>query len=129
MTERRGRVSMIRRPVAREVQIAMDAHHRAASRARIRNIARADLSQPWPETSDECEHRLAHLALVARLVIRKPVAIVVAAQFLEKFEESRSEVAMCHRSPSRQDQFVHYFENAIGVISNVNPLAMQSREK
>src|ERR1017187_7272216 len=129
MTERRGRVGMIRRPVAREVQIAMDAHHRAASRAWIRDVARADLPQPRPEISDECEHRLAHLALVARLVIRKPVAIVVAAQFLEKFEESRREVALCHRSPSRQDEFVQYFEKAIGVISNANPRAMQSSEK
>src|ERR1035437_9042731 len=72
-------------------------HHRTGSRAGIRNVARADLSQPRREICDECEHRLAHRALVARLVLREPVAIVVAAQFLQKFEKSLCKVALGHR--------------------------------
>ena len=92
----RGKLTVIARsdPVEHPAQMApVD----APGRAWVGDVARADLSQARREVRDECEHRLAHVVLIARFVRDEPVAIVVAAQFFEEFEKSRSEVARRHR--------------------------------
>jgi hypothetical protein len=93
MTERGSRVGLVRSLVAREAEIAIDAHHRAAARPRVRDKVGADLSQPRREVRDEREHRLAHLVLVTGFILEKPVAVVVAPELLEKFKTLRREVA------------------------------------
>src|SRR5229473_7241791 len=105
MTERGGGVGLVRRFVARETEIAIDAHHRSARRSWIRHVARTDFCEPWRERRDEREHRLAHLVLVARFILEKPVAVVVAAEFLEKFEELGREVTRGHRFRLRENEF------------------------
>src|SRR5260370_41513524 len=106
MTEGGSGVGLVRRFVARETEIAIDAHHRTARRARIGEVAGADFFELGRESRYEREHRLAHLVLVTRLIFQKPVAVVVALEFLEKFEEPGREVARGHRFGLCENEFV-----------------------
>jgi hypothetical protein len=78
-----------------EAYIAMDAKQRATIGASVGNEARADLPQARPKVSDETEHGIAYLPLIALLVGLKPLPVVVTVQGLKEGKQGRVKVGLC----------------------------------
>ena len=88
---------LVRRLVAREARVAVDAEQRAALAAGVGHQVRADLRQAQPEVLDEGERRLEQVVLVAVLVGVEPLAVVVGLQLAQEGEQLGAELAIAHR--------------------------------
>src|SRR5262245_54555143 len=81
--------------VWREAHIALDAKQRAPIGASVSNEARTDLPQVRPNVTDEAQHGIAHIPLIALLVGVKPLAVVVAAQCRKESKQGCVKVRLC----------------------------------
>ena len=78
-----------------EAYIAMDAKQRATIGASVGDEARTDLPQVWPNVTDEAQHGIAHIPLIALLVGLKPLAVVVTTQSRKEGKQSCIKVGLC----------------------------------
>src|SRR5207342_1498910 len=95
----RARVGLVGRLVVGEARVAMDAEQRAADRAGIGAVLRADRGEVRLQVRKQLEEGAAHLRVVVGLVRLEPLAIVVAGQAAQELEALVGEVA--HRITPR----------------------------
>src|SRR5437764_14685010 len=77
-------VDLVRRLVAGEARIAMDAEHRAAGRPRVGDETWRDPGQARREVADEAQRRVADVRFVALPVHGEPLPVVVLAELAQK---------------------------------------------
>ena len=78
--------SLIRTFIGGKAYVPIDAHHRAASRSRIRDEARIDLLQGRLKICNQMEKGIAHPAFVTSAIVLKPCAFVVGSQIFQKLQ-------------------------------------------
>ena len=83
------RVGLVRALVLGEADVAVDAEYRAAGQPGICNHVRAYLTQDFAEVHHEVDQRVPDVALVPRLVVLKPLAVVVVGELGQELEQGR----------------------------------------
>src|ERR1041385_2384278 len=87
MKKMHAEVCLVRRFIAGETGVAMNAEERAAGRARIGDQMLGDAREARLKIADELQDRSADTLLVTRFVFREPFAIVVFLQLAQKRED------------------------------------------
>ena len=87
-----ARVGLVRALVLGEADVAVDAEYGAAGQPGICDHVRAYLTQDFAEVHHEVDQRVPDVALVPRLVVLEPLAVLLSASSAKELEQGRSEV-------------------------------------
>src|SRR5262245_50300050 len=99
--EEESRVGLVRRLVAAEPRIPVDAQQRATRGVRVGDEMGADRPETGRDRRDEAEQWVAYLGEVTVLVRVEPLAVVVAPELSEEAKEVAADVRRRHRQTDR----------------------------
>src|SRR5690348_11363820 len=110
---------LVRRLVAGEAHVALDAEQRAAHLARVGTVMPADLRQRGLQVGDQAKVRFAHVVFVFGLVGLEPGAVVVARERAEKTEGRGGKIGVGHQTISISNSLLNSFAQACSRSSKI----------